>query len=481
MNFKNDPHHIWVSSHNNGQGEGSFEHPYASVAKAIECALPGQTVVLKSGIYTGNVTISNGGAIDKPLRIMAQEDGLVQWRESCWYFYDVSDIICSGIVFKDSPDMAMAVMGKCERNRFERMKFVNCSFMKENACTFFFGGSGQACNVVESCEFEGPADIPAMQDKTAGVPVGILIAEGDFQGGEPNRDFIISKNSVTRYGYGILVGSQDSTLDEYGHQVTYNKIEHCIAEGIMAKCGDTLVKGNNIRYCAHSISLAAGTGSIVEDNRILDCEKGIRVAGIGHTVSNNCIIRCLGGAISVLSGSMPQSPAASNAVIEHNTMIDWDDNGVSNATAILIEPGTSSVIRKNLFCGKGRPYAVVGQAVNKKAKQALISLSKTLLVKDNAVCGLGEPLDGAVSATVSFVSAPLDNYTNDSGYGARGWMLSPEAYEPGPDVEPVCMPEYANADSEPREDDGEGFDNAEDVVDGVVSSMFMQDDENFME
>ena len=150
---KNDPRSIWVSAHKTAYEDGSYSNPFGSISKAIEFAQPGQIVVLKAGKYFGDVTIQKSGSIDKPVRIVAEEKDTVECIASCWFFYDVSDIICSGIVFKESPGMALSVIGKCMRNRFEFLRFINCSIEKENTCTVYFGGSGQACNTVESCYF----------------------------------------------------------------------------------------------------------------------------------------------------------------------------------------------------------------------------------------------------------------------------------------------------------------------------------------
>jgi hypothetical protein len=208
MIARNDQKFVWVTPGEDVSGEGSYANPFRSVSKAVECAMPGQTVVLKRGLYQGDVTIQKSGLIDKPLRIIAEKDAEVICSEACWYLYDVSDIILSGLVFRDSPGIALSVVGTCRRNRFEFLSFVNCGTSVKESCTLFLGGSGQACNVVESCCFERAADAP--EEHSPNVSIGLLISEGDYQEGEANCDCIITKNRFVNYGYGILVGSQDS-------------------------------------------------------------------------------------------------------------------------------------------------------------------------------------------------------------------------------------------------------------------------------
>jgi hypothetical protein len=479
---KSDPRFIWVTAGESDGGDGSHANPYDSVSLAVDCAHPGQIVVLKGGSYHGDVTIQKGGTIDKPVRIIPEEGARVECVASCWFFYDVSDVICSGIEFRDSPGMALSVVGKCMRNRFERLRFTNCSMKKESACTFFFGGSGQSCNTVESCSFERTPDAAGKH-----ASVGLMITEGDFQEGDPNRNLIVSKNIFSRYGYGIIVGSQDSTAGQYGHQVVYNTFDGCASEGIMVKCGDTLVKGNVVRGCGrHSISIAAGTGSIVEDNRIVDCGYGIRVAGTAHSVSNNCIVRCREASLGVLSSISPETASATNILIERNTFVGKGDR--KDSCGIRIEPSTTCIVRGNLFHDTAMPIdATVSEKANgPDAATAPAVDGKHCLISDNIVSGGCGTAGGCTPAQVAFRSAALDNYMNDSGYGAIGWMLSPEAYDPGPEMfdealAPCVVEEGAEpedeAPPEPAETVVEGGDGDDEAPDELAARSFFFDAE----
>jgi hypothetical protein len=434
---KNGQRFIWVGARENAGGEGTYGNPYDSVSKAMEYAHPGQIIVLQDGLYHGDVTIQKSGTIDKPIRIITDEGAQVQFIASCWFFYDVSDVICSGIVFKDSPGMAVSVVGKCTRNRFEFLRFINCSMEKESACTFFFGGSGLACNTVESCSFERTPEVRTLARPRGLASVGLMITEGDFQLGDPNRNHIISKNLFSRYNYGVIVGSQDSTLEQYGHQVVYNTFDNCTSEGILVKCGDTLVKGNVVRNCSgHSISIAAGIGSSIEDNRIIDCDYGIRVSGVGHSVSNNCIIRCREASIGIFSSMSPETVNTSNILIERNTFVGDGNGDRKNIFGIQIEQMTTCIIRKNLFHNMAIPYKATGSiAANDHENAEAPGIDeKRCMISDNIVSGIDAPLNGCSPAKVAFKSAAFDNYMNESGYGAGGWLLSPEAFDPGPEL-----------------------------------------------
>jgi hypothetical protein len=433
----NDSRSIWVTSQETAFEDGSYVNPFGSISKALDYAHPGQIIVLKGGKFIGNVTIQKGGTIDKPVRIVPEEGAVVECIASCWFFYDVSDIICSKIVFKESPGIALSVIGKCMRNRFEYLQFINCSIENGSACTLFFGGSGQACNTVESCRFERTPKAISADGQGRGASVGLMITEGDLEEGDPNRNHIISKNVFSGYGHGIIAGSGDLTAGEYGHQIVYNTIDNCAVEGILVKCGDTLVKGNVVRNCGrHSITVAGGEGSSIEDNRIVDCGYGIRVTGNGHSISNNCIIRCREDSLGVLSSISPQTASALNIIIEKNTIIEWGIAGQKKNCGVRIEPETTCVVRENLFHGTGAPYeAVDGEKSNDHETIGKSPLEeKKYLITDNIASGACIPLNGCIRLDVAFQSPAFDNYLNNSGYGADGWMLSPEAYDPGPET-----------------------------------------------
>jgi hypothetical protein len=67
-----DPSIIWVGPAGDGGGRGTFDEPFTSVTEAVASARPGNTVVLRAGLYRGDVTVQNSGTIDRPIRITAE-------------------------------------------------------------------------------------------------------------------------------------------------------------------------------------------------------------------------------------------------------------------------------------------------------------------------------------------------------------------------------------------------------------------------
>jgi hypothetical protein len=431
---KDDSEYLWVSPSGEEAGDGTYGNPFCRIESSLAKALPGQTIVLMAGTYQGDVTVQAGGSIDKPLRITADKGAHVVVIESCWYFYDVSDMILSGIVFQDSMLGSIVVMGSCERNRFEHLTFQNCCRSRKASCSLFFGGSGAACNIVEHCSFERPPKASSATDgkNPDDLTVGIMISEGDAHEGaqgKPIVDHVIRRNRFVNYDYGILVGSDDDTEKQYGHQIVYNSIDNCTKEGIMVKCGDTLVKGNTISNCSkNSISVVTGEGTIVEDNRILDCGIGIRVAGKGHTVANNCIVRCGEDAIRIMDRKGKAGPKTQNVIIEKNTCVAWSQSQPHGQySGISIGPNTNAIVQRNLFLGPGKPYLVIADE-NSRAQGP--EKSRHCVLDNYSAAHTCEPGSGISCGQVIFAGIALDNYDNGTGYGAQGWMVRPEPFDP---------------------------------------------------
>jgi len=430
----NDPKLIWVLPGAAG-GNGTAGKPFGKIDNALKNAEPGSTIVLKKGIYNGNLTIDLSGTAPMPIRITGETETDAEIRNACWFFYDTSDIIVTHLVFRDAPHGAISLIGACERNRFADIKFHNCGTSKETACTFFAGGSGGNCNVVENCSFIHAEDESAVT--SANASIGLMVTEGDEDGNKPLKHFIARRNRFVNYAYGILIGSRDSTSHEYGHIVEYNEIDNCSSEGILVKCGDTQIRGNLIRNCnRNSIAVQAGIGTIVEDNRVVDCRNGIRMSGPGHSVTNNCVIRCREHAVRVCGINGESNPAV-NLLIENNTFIDCGTQSTIDditVAGIRIDNGTTCIIRRNLVHGKGKPYQVVPSGQDSIVKKNGKSRHATeFVVADNISSGGCDQLNGFKATDVDFQKSGDDNFENGSGYGATGWMLRRETFAPDVD------------------------------------------------
>jgi hypothetical protein len=451
----NDPSILWVSSPGKDGGDGTHENPFRGIDEAIAIVKPGNTIVLMSGVFDGDRTFDISGTIHAPIRIAAEPGAHVEIRSGSWFFYDVNDLIVSGLVFRDTPGGAISVIGRCSRNRFEGIGFVNCGTRNGASCALFFGGSGGNCNVVENCRFErvrpaGPAGT-----------VGIMVSEGDADGEAPIIDHVFRKNYFVNYDYGILVGASDAPAGLYGHIVEYNTVEGCRTEGILVKCGDTIVRGNFIKRCAkRSITIVAGRDSTVDSNRIDDCGSGIQVYGSGHTVANNCIVRCGGEGIGINGeAKAPELREASNIIVENNTCVDCgtasEDGAEARVAGVRIDADATAIVRRNLFSGQGRPYAGAGAIAADKKKCGS-------LIIENIAADHCETMAGADAAEIAYKNAPGDDFTNDSGFGARGPVLTPAGFDPhADDIDEANDYRCGRGDLDNEADEGPKADGAE--------------------
>ncbi len=99
MYSRDNPDVLWVRSGAGSEGRGSFDEPFGRISTALERVKPGETIVLQSGIYTGNVTIQVSGAKDRPIRIVGENGTPARITGAAWFFYDVSDLIVEDLTF----------------------------------------------------------------------------------------------------------------------------------------------------------------------------------------------------------------------------------------------------------------------------------------------------------------------------------------------------------------------------------------------
>ncbi len=413
---KNHYKELWVSPEAE-KGTGTFEEPY-TLRQALERVQPGNTIILKHGTYKGDVTVQSSGTIDKPIRITTQENAVVEINGGCWYFYDTSDLIVSGLVFRESPSGAVALMGECVRNNFHSLKFQDCCNQDRASSSFFIGGSGAQCNVIEHCFFTRSADSSSVGNDP--VAVGIMIAEGDAdQQNGLIRDHVIRYNCIENYDCGIMVGTRGNGLEQFGHVIENNVVRNCRLDGIKVNCGDTEIKGNTIRDCENrGIWIATGCASSIENNRLERCSTGIQVLSAGHIIQNNCIVDSMKQSVHVTAIPADSDVPKSTIIIEQNSFIQHEDESYGDflTTGILMDSLSSCVIRKNLISGQRTPYMYV----ENDPKQTVT------LIQDNGVSGKCEIKEGCAQAQAAFVDPDRRNFISESGYGAQGWVATAE-------------------------------------------------------
>lgn len=332
-----------------GTGDGTRENPYGTLAEALGAAGPGNSIVLLDGVWKGDQTVEVSGAREQALWIRAENDGRVV-IEGCWFLYDASDVIISGLVFRNTPRGAISVVGASCRTCFDNLSFLDCGRPGESTCTLFLGGSGSKNMLVRNCRFV------RSQPDTEGVHSAVMITEGDCdEGAEANSAHLIRGNEIANYGYGVLVGAAEHSPVAYGHTIKYNRVTGATVCGIMSKCNDTRIVRNLVTGSVTGISLC-GAESMVTDNRLDSCGEGIAVRGLSHTLTDNCIVGAASCAIHVGGGGEDAPPTAA-VLISHNSFCDAGRDGPAG---ISVESGVQCMVDGNLWAGTG-PAMVFGE------------------------------------------------------------------------------------------------------------------------
>ncbi|MFG0287981.1 MAG: DUF1565 domain-containing protein, partial [Rhodopirellula sp. JB044] len=91
-----------VSVSGDDQSPGNSEHPFRTISRAAEAAMPGDTILVRAGVYRERVSPPRGGLPGKPITYRGESLGKVflkgselwspQWREhSTGVFYATPD------------------------------------------------------------------------------------------------------------------------------------------------------------------------------------------------------------------------------------------------------------------------------------------------------------------------------------------------------------------------------------------------------
>ncbi len=423
MYSRDNPDVLWVRSGAGSEGRGSFDEPFGRISTALERVKPGETIVLQSGIYTGNVTIQVSGAKDRPIRIVGENGTPARITGAAWFFYDVSDLIVEDLTFDECPMGAVSVIGACSRNIFNRLNFRNCGGAAEG-CSLYIGGAGASCNVVENCSFDRSERSRKVGDASAGPVIALMISEGDTANHDAlNTDHVFRGNTISHYDYGIAVGGGNMGNALFGHIIEKNRILNCSRSGVRVRCGDTTVRENRIEDCSgKGVEICAGNSSSMRDNRIERCAAGISVTGSGHTVRNNCILDFSLNGIHLAREIMEEesdrdSSRDSCTLVEENTLVVHAGSKEQNQTPVpfRLDAGTMGVVRKNLVHGSTPPYLRVRSDNGKRDDR---------IIDDNVSTGECKDYPGFRRINVEFSNPECGDFSNAVGYGAAGRLVS---------------------------------------------------------
>ncbi|MGM0462611.1 MAG: NosD domain-containing protein [Fibrobacterota bacterium] len=280
---RSNPYNIWVSPQGDISPDGSRQHPYSSVNEALLHASPGTNIVLQSGTYDSTVTLQEvQGSLEIPIRILGDtQEGPVICRGT-WYMYSVQNIILSDILFQDTKDPAISLVGESYTNIFKNITFRDCGGQAE--CSFFLGGSQGRDNIIENCTF--------IQTDSAPRHVGVLFSQSiDLE----DETLLVSKNNCVRFSAftnfktAVIAGSGDDIRDYSDFRIEHTLFTSC-SEGVRIKANGTTLAGNIFRRCFRAVIHAGGMSTTVKDNRFDQCAAAVSCEYGDCMVHENCLI-----------------------------------------------------------------------------------------------------------------------------------------------------------------------------------------------
>jgi hypothetical protein len=132
-------------------------------------------------------------------------------------------------------------------------------------------------------------------------------------------------------------------------------------------------------------------------------------------------------------GAEGELEAASNLFIESNTFVNCgtDYDNTTACSGVRAEPGSSCIIRNNLVYGTNTPLLVVKPAdtssdSDEPERRAPLA---QVVANENAVSTQNNCQSGFKVVEVAF-SVEDKSFENTTGFGAQGWVLTPQTFDP---------------------------------------------------
>ena len=357
---------VYVVSPDGSDGNaGSLESPFATIGKAIQLVEPGDTVLVRGGVYRERVTFSRGGSASAPAALLAYQEEVpiidgegvaVGEHEALVTVRDGADhLAISGLTVRNSSGAAMKIYG-------DHVRVMGCKVTKAEYQGIQTRGTvGVQCigneiwdvcrmNVEHELEGGWPAALAAWESKEVSF-IGNVVHDNHGEGisvWKGAEDCIIMGNEVyDNWSVNVYLDNAKralvaanfvySTADAFeshreppiGIAVADEDYGEHGDDGWRADGGEHVVRNNIILNCSRGISFweyTAGSGlkdcSFVYNTIAGTWEYGIRVSEGENSrtrFANNIVVSRAGETLSV---TKPEG-----LVFHHNLL--WDASGKS--------------------------------------------------------------------------------------------------------------------------------------------------------
>ncbi|NML21638.1 TonB-dependent receptor [Pseudoflavitalea sp. G-6-1-2] len=305
--------------------------------RAVSNAKPGDSIVLANGVWNNvALVITAHGSSDKPIVIMAEKEGGVDFSGNSFIRFGSDYVIVSGIYFRNgfTEKGAIVEFRKSDNELANNCRLTHCAIgnfskpdrAEEDHWIILWGKKNRIDHCVIGNKLNGGTTIIAELNDARSQQNEHSIDSNYFKGRQPlgaNGGEII-RIGVSRYSL-----TNSSTL------VHHNYFERCNGEVeiISVKSGNNRLTENTFYECEGGLVLRHGANNTVLNNVFIGNGKpytgGVRVINPGHTVANNLFVGLAGtgfhGGFTVVNG-VPNSPLnrylqVTDVDIHHNTFV----------------------------------------------------------------------------------------------------------------------------------------------------------------
>lgn len=305
---------------------------------AIKNAIPGNTIILKNGIWKDVQLNVNGiGTKEAPITITAEKEGEVIITGNSKLTISGKYMVVSGLWFKDGVPIDKEVISfkKDSKTFAYNCRLTNCTISNYNPTdksivTHWVDMWGKN-NRVDHNNFTG---------KTNGGTTLVVWLKGEEH---IENNHLIDHNFFgerpelgVNGGETIRIGTSENSMKSSKTTVEFNIFKHCNGEIeiISNKSCDNIYRNNLFLESEGALTLRHGNRALVENNVFVGNNNprvgGIRIIGEDHTVQNNLLIGISGDdyrAPIVVMNGVQNSPLnryfqVKNATIQNNTLIN---------------------------------------------------------------------------------------------------------------------------------------------------------------
>jgi parallel beta-helix repeat protein len=265
----------YVSSTGSDSGDGSSAHPWATIQRADRFVRPGDTVLIRDGIYNGDTTLASSGIAGKPITYQAQNkwqaklvgigtgDGSAVIRLNGGYIiiqgFDITGSNANGII------LAYAGTNASFNKAIENYVHDLITPCDSNSGTAIETGGGDNYSGISHNDMIGNliVNITPYRGCLGGHQASGLYAETPYS--------VIANNTVINAGYGIQSWHAASNITISGNTLVNNLRSITVGAGDSPYgiTNDYSLVQNNIIYNSARTAIAE-SGKTGPHNRYID-------------------------------------------------------------------------------------------------------------------------------------------------------------------------------------------------------------------